>query len=52
MSGPADYYHFNPIAHSLSGERTGRKHFLGDRVRVRVSKVNVDERKIDFDCLD
>ena len=49
---PADYYHFNPITHSLSGERTGRKHFLGDRVRVRVSKVNVDERKIDFDCLD
>lgn len=47
---PADYYHFDPIAHSLSGERTGRKYFLGDRIKITVSGVNVDERKIDFEC--
>ena len=46
---PADYYHFDPIAHSLSGERTGRKYFLGDRMRVRLLGVNADERKIDFE---
>ena len=46
---PADYYHFDPIAHSLSGERTGRKYFLGDRVTVRTLGVNADERKIDFE---
>ena len=46
---PADYYHFDPIAHSLSGERSGRKYFLGDRIRISVLSVNVDERKIDFD---
>ncbi len=46
---PADYYHFDPITHSLSGERTGRKYFLGDRVKIKVTGVNVDERKIDFD---
>ena len=46
---PADYYHFNPIAHSLSGERTGRKYFLGDRIRVKLLSVNADERKIDFE---
>ena len=46
---PADYYHFDPIAHSLSGERAGRKYFLGDRIRVKLLSVNVDERKIDFE---
>ena len=46
---PADYYHFDPIGHSLSGERSGRKYFLGDRIRISVLSVNVDERKIDFD---
>jgi len=46
---PTDYYHFDPIAHSLSGERSGRRYFLGDGIRIRVANVNVDERKIDFD---
>ena len=49
---PADYYHFDPIAHSLSGERSGRKYFLGDRIRISVLSVNVDERKIDFEYVE
>lgn len=49
---PADYYHFDPIAHSLSGERKGRKYFLGDRIRISVLSVNVDERKIEFDYVE
>ena len=49
---PADYYHFDPIAHSLSGERSGRKYFLGDRIRISVLSVNVEERKIDFDYVE
>jgi ribonuclease R len=43
-----DYYHFDPIGHRLTGERTGTVYRLGDRVRVRVAAVNLDERKIDF----
>ncbi len=46
---PADYYHFDPIAHSVSGEKSGRKFFLGDRIKIKVNSVNLDERKIDFD---
>ncbi len=49
---PSDYYHFDPIAHCLTGERTGRKFFLGDRIRISVLSVNVDERKIDFDYVE
>src|SRR5690606_2208529 len=43
-----DYYHFDPAAHSLSGERTGAVYHLGDTVRVLVARVDVDERKIDL----
>ena len=43
-----DYYHFDPIGHRLTGERTGNVYRLGDRLRVQVALVNLDERKIDF----
>ena len=38
--------------YALVGERTGRRLRLGDRVRVRVARVDVEERKIDFDLID
>ena len=43
-----DYYHFDPIGHRLTGERSGKVYRLGDRVRVKVANVNLDDRKIDF----
>ncbi|SDY41816.1 ribonuclease R [Allochromatium warmingii] len=43
-----DFYHFDPIGHRLQGERTGTVYRLGDRLRVQVAAVNLDERKIDF----
>ena len=43
-----DYYHFDPAHHRLTGERTGRVYRLGDKVRVQVTRVDLDERKIDF----
>ncbi len=43
-----DYYHFDPIGHRLTGERTGTVYRLGDRVDLQVAAVNLDERKIDF----
>jgi ribonuclease R len=43
-----DFYHFEPIGHRLTGERTGTVYRLGDRVRVQVAAVNLDDRKIDF----
>lgn len=44
-----DYYRFEPVGHCLVGERSGRIYRLGDALRVRVARVDVDERKIDFD---
>ncbi|WP_044870776.1 ribonuclease R [Pseudomonas sp. LFM046] len=46
---PGDYYHFDPIHHRLSGERSGRSFRLGDEVEVVVARVDLDERKIDFE---
>jgi ribonuclease R len=43
-----DYYHFDAIKHQLVGERTGRRYRLGDRVRVKVVRVDLDTSKIDF----
>ncbi|AFL72577.1 ribonuclease R [Thiocystis violascens] len=43
-----DYYHFDPIGHRLHGERTGMVYRLGDRLRIQVAAVNLDDRKIDF----
>ncbi len=46
-----DYFHFDPVGHRLSGERTATTYRLGDRVRVKVARVDLDERKIDFELL-
>ena len=43
-----DYYRFLATSYALVGERSKRRFRLGDRVRVRVSRVNKEDRKIDF----
>ena len=45
---PHDYYHFDPIRKTLSGERRGMSFRLGDPVRIVVLKASLEERKIDF----
>ncbi|HEB96575.1 MAG TPA: ribonuclease R [Sedimenticola thiotaurini] len=43
-----DYYHFDPVGHRLTGERSGQVYRLGDPIRVRVAAVSLDDKKIDF----
>jgi ribonuclease R len=45
---PADYYHRDATGTRLEGERTGEAYRLTDPMRVRLVRVDVDERKIDF----
>ena len=45
---PNDFYHFDPVRKTLTGERMGREFRLGDRVRIVVLKASLEERKIDF----
>jgi ribonuclease R len=47
-----DFYHFDERHMILVGERTSNIYRIGDEVRVRVARVNVDERNIDFELVD
>ena len=49
---PKDYYYFEAAHHRLVGERTRKVFRLGDRVRVRVTRVDLEERKVDFELLE
>ncbi|STX30122.1 Exoribonuclease R [Legionella beliardensis] len=44
-----DYYEFDPVKHRLRGTRGGQTYRLGDKIRVLVARVDLDERKIDFE---
>jgi ribonuclease R len=48
---PSDYWQHDAAGHRLVGERSGRAIRLADRVRVKVARVNLDERKIDFELV-
>lgn len=43
-----EYYRFDEVKQELRGERTGVRYIVGARVRVQVSRVDLDGRKIDF----
>ena len=43
-----DYYHYDEQSHCLFGEKSKIRYSLGDEVQVIVSRVGLDERKIDF----
>jgi len=47
----SDYYHFDEVRHRLVGERSGQAFSLGDEVTVSVAKVDLDDRKMDFELL-
>jgi ribonuclease R len=49
---PGDYYHFDAPKHRLLGERSGRSFRLGDIIEVQVMRVDLDEKKIDFELAD
>jgi ribonuclease R len=49
---PGDYYHFDAAKHRLQGERSGKSFRLGDRIEVKLVRVDLDEKKIDFELAD
>ena len=44
----ADYFQFDEARHELRGERTGKRYQLTDKIKVQVSRVDLDARKIDL----
>lgn len=43
-----DYFEYDKMRHEMRGERTGAKYRLGDRLRVKVSRVDLETSRIDF----
>ncbi|TCV87384.1 ribonuclease R [Sulfurirhabdus autotrophica] len=44
----SDYFHFDKAKHQMLGERTGKRYRLGDRVRAKVVRVDLETSKMDF----
>jgi ribonuclease R len=49
---PGDYWELEDGGMGLVGQRTGRRWQMGDPVRVRLSRVDLTQRQIDFELLD
>jgi len=43
-----DYFHFDETRHELSGERSGVRYRLSDRITVQLVRVDLETNKIDF----
>ena len=43
-----DYFHFEPAKHQMLGERTGQRFRLGDRLRVKLVRADLETGRIDF----
>ena len=44
----SEYFRFDEVRQELRGERSGMRYGVGTRVRVQVSRVDLDARRIDF----
>ncbi|RDX38179.1 ribonuclease R [Kangiella sp. HD9-110m-PIT-SAG07] len=47
-----DYYHFDATKMRLVGEHKGQSFRVGDRVKIKVSNVDLEQRNIDFELLE
>ncbi len=45
---PNDYYQFDPLTHTLTGDKHRRSYRLGDQVSVQILRVDTDDRQVDF----
>ena len=46
-----DYYIYDEMTYTIIGERTKKTYKIGDPVRIKVDRVNVDFREIDFELV-
>jgi ribonuclease R len=43
-----DYYHFDAARHQLTGERSGHRYRLGDRIDVKLARADLETTRLDF----
>jgi ribonuclease R len=47
-----DYYMYDEKKYALIGRRTGKRYRIGDKVRVQVISVNIENREVNFALVD
>ncbi|MBE6234342.1 MAG: ribonuclease R [Bacteroidales bacterium] len=48
----SDFFEFDPDRYRLVGKRTGVVYNLGDPVRIRVKKTNIEQKLIDYELIE
>ncbi|MDQ5881230.1 MAG: ribonuclease, partial [Pseudomonadota bacterium] len=43
-----DYFQYDNVKHQMLGERSGKRYRLGDRMRVKLVKADLETGRIDF----
>ena len=46
-----DYYEFDDANYCLVGRRTHNKYMIGDEVRIRIVRANLDRKQLDFELV-
>ena len=46
-----DFYQYRPETFSLLGEHSRKIYQLGQEIKVRLTRVNIEERQIDFEAV-
>ncbi|SDW46921.1 RNAse R [Marininema mesophilum] len=46
-----DYYNYDDVTLRMTGERTGKVYNIGDKAMIRVTGVNMEEHKVDFELV-
>lgn len=47
-----DFYEYDEANYSLVGRRTGHRYMIGDRLRIRIVRANLDKKQLDFEIVD
>ena len=47
-----DYYEYDDANYCLVGKRRHRKFMIGDALRIRIAKANLDRKQLDFELID
>jgi ribonuclease R len=43
-----DFYEFDEETYSLVGKRKKKRYLLGDPIRIRVTRTNLEKKQLDF----
>jgi ribonuclease R len=47
-----DYYEFDDANYCLVGRRKHRKYMIGDAVRIKIVRANLDRKQLDYELVE